>query len=184
MGCWNETCAISGLPIEEGEECYRIQFTDVNLIAFCCIDSFTGFLEAVENISLGRYDGYGGLIEDQPPIPTQDGTVYILKKFWDMASDVDEDIAKAVEKIYKEDYRRFELTDKVVAKHPDIASDWMNHGGYRLWKSDPIIYKQFLAVLYIMATLRRTFYTGAYRGAQSTTKAKQVMKAIDEAKYA
>jgi hypothetical protein len=82
MGCWNETCALSGLPIVGGDQCVRIRFDDVNLIAFCGEEDFMRHIIQFEK---GEYDEYGAVKgNDQCH---EDGDVFFLKHFWDKAID-------------------------------------------------------------------------------------------------
>jgi len=56
MGCWNETCALSGLPIVGGDDCARLRFDNVDIIAFCGEENF---IKHIVQFETGKYDEYG-----------------------------------------------------------------------------------------------------------------------------
>ena len=175
MGCWNETCALSGLPILEGEECARLEFTDVDLIAFCCIESFDSFFRALKDVKFGAYDGYGRLKGDKSHDEVEDGVVFILKHFWDDAVNGDKLTSDVVEREYKSTQK---LTESFVAfeeesrkhnpdKEPEDPFEYLP-GGARHFHKDPQMFRELLYVFLKMPGLRRMLYTAGYRGAQST----------------
>jgi hypothetical protein len=63
MGCWNETCAITTLPILEGDECVMSVFSADPNDAWALSGDMSGFFhrKCIWGIFKGRYNDYGWL---------------------------------------------------------------------------------------------------------------------------
>jgi len=55
MGCWNETCALSSLPIQEGEEIVLV------LLREPCLPDFHNLYKPIFLPIIGTYNNYGGI---------------------------------------------------------------------------------------------------------------------------
>lgn len=171
MGCWNETCALSGLPIYGGDECYRIVFKrdKIERLALCAIEDPTDCANWIEHIELGKYDEYGRL-KGSTELSDIDGCkVFILKHFWDLAPSVTPTYAEdCIQRklISRSAFHKF--VSELGEKSKDTVAGLLDEHEGTLIDNEPALYAGFVQAAWWMAMLRRTFYTGAYRGAQSS----------------
>lgn len=167
MGCWNETCALSGLPIQGGDECYRIVFESdkIDDIAFCAIDEPTKMAKWIQSIELGIYDDYGRLEGTKDLSDIDDTVVFVLKHFWDLApSKTPEYATKCIE----DSIRQADGWKELIAELPAVATmDIAQISTINIMETNRELYIGFVYVAWWMSMLRRTFYTAAYRGGQS-----------------
>lgn len=178
MGCWNETCALSGLPIREDDECYMLEFDDVSLIACCGIENFNDYFRHLKSIEFGKYDDCGNIkrVGKAKYKQAPDGRCFILKHFWDFASK-DAKARKVIKDQIKEYKERVDNIDEFLKAYGDLDSDKGETyvPGISIYKKDAKMFEGFIAVLIMMCGLRRNFYTAGYRGAQSTSYAWKTM---------
>lgn len=180
MGCWNETCAISGLPIYGGDECYRIVFNadKIKRLAFCAIDNPTDCANWVEHIELGKYDEYGRLKGSNELSDISDCTVFILKHFWDLAPSVTPEYAEdCIQRKFRARSAVRELIAELGEKSNQTVSSLLCDDEGTLIDDDTELYAGFVHAAWLMSMLRRTFYTAGYRGAQSSMQPFVVMNA-------
>jgi len=180
VGSWNETCAISGLPVQSGDECYVLEFDDTNLIAFCAIESFNDYLRHLKSITFGTYLDSGLLTtERKKRDEVSDGRVFVLKHFWDFAS-TDKKAKPLIDAYVAEHKERCDNIEAFLTEATEhIKKKWDAEEyspGFTIYRKDPDMFRGFVAVLFMMPGLRRTFYTAAYRGAQSTAHAWGTMR--------
>lgn len=175
MGCWNETCAVSGLAIQEGDDCVKIKFNPnaMETIAYCGVHEWKEILNSVESIEFGKYDDYGG-IDGSHEDGGEDNHTFILKHFWDYAKGhhyTQESWLK--ENAEKEFVREITIFNKVEESEnlglQEIIQELKEAvGGYIVYQRyGEDIYKELNYVMSLMVTLRRSFYTADYRGCQS-----------------
>lgn len=178
MGCWNETCALSGLPIREDDECYMLEFDDVSLIACCGIENFNDYFRHLKSIEFGKYDDCGNIkrVGKAKYKQAPDGRCFILKHFWDFASK-DAKARKVIKDQIKEYKERVDNIDEFLKAYGDLDSDKGKTyvPGISIYKKDAKMFEGFIAVLIMMCGLRRNFYTAGYRGAQSSSYAWKTM---------
>lgn len=170
MGYWNETCALSGLPISGGDECYRIVFDadKIKRLAFCAIDNPTDYANWIQHIELGKYDEYGRLKGSTEVSDIGDCTVFILKYFWDLAPSVTPEYAEdCIKRRLKSRMAMRELVNELGENSKRTVSSLLCENEGTLIDDDPELYAGFVHVAWWMSMLRRTFYTAAYRGVQS-----------------
>lgn len=161
MGCWDETCGITGLPIMEGEECIMVvptqDFADNYQNEFQFINCLSIGL-GIEKIQTGIYDSYGWL-EDYPGIEENDydnrpdlRSLFFLKEAWD-----------------------FMLTDKEIDEYVndrfEFSGQFDNLPKFqRLWqkdKDDIENIKKFVRVYCKCRSLRINVFQGIqYKGMQ------------------
>ncbi len=171
MGCFNETCALSGLPIRHNDECYRLTFENVKSMVYCIDLNFN--LKSVVDIKAGRYDDYGGLIENPRDLSYGDDIVFILKYFWDKVQAYN---IEDTDRWFQSYQDKIVLYDEMKAINDEMKAIGKEFGhtllfepeNYDLYNHDTKIFREFVAVLYAMYNLRRSLYTAAYRGAQSS----------------
>lgn len=93
MGCWEETCAISHLPILENEECYMVLFRP-DVLNIGCFMSLSFADRYVKKIYFGKYDDYGWLQEIEKPYDeVYKHVIFIKKNLWDYAQTKDYDFS-------------------------------------------------------------------------------------------
>jgi hypothetical protein len=178
MGCWNETCALSGLPIYGGDECYRIVFNadKIKRLTFCAIDNPTDYANWVEHIELGKYDEYGRLKGSNELSDISDCTVFILKHFWDLAPSVTPEYAEdCIQRKFRARSAMRELIAELGEKSNQTVSSLLCDDEGTLIDDDTELYAGFVHAAWWMSMLRRTFYTAGYRGAQSSMQPFVVM---------
>lgn len=175
---WNETCALSGLPIKEDDDCYMLEFDDIGLIACAGIENFNDYFRHIKSIEFGKYDDYGNIkrTEKNKFTAAPDGRCFILKHFWDFASK-DVKAKKVIKDNIKKYKERVDTIDEFLkaAGHFDSDNGETYVPGISIYKKDARIFEGFIAVLLMMAGLRRNFYTAGYRGAQNTSYAWKTM---------
>jgi hypothetical protein len=122
MGCWNETCALSGLPIQEDDECYMLEFDDIGLIACCGIENFNDYFRHLKSIEFGKYDECGNIkiIKKTNCEQVPDGRCFILKNFWDFASKD----AKA-RKVIKDQIKEYNEQVYSIGQLPHAQGVWL-----------------------------------------------------------
>lgn len=171
MGCWNETCALSGLPIYGGDECYRIVFDDseVKRLAFRAINNPTDWLEWVQDIEIGAYNEHGRIRGTENLNNIGDGSVFVLKRFWDLAPSMTPEYASECFEHHMRNRNAckelLEIADTQSGRNT-IANLLDVNGSDRIYE-DHELCVGFFHVAWLMAMLRRNFYTASYRGAQS-----------------
>lgn len=189
MGCWNETCALSGLPIVGGDDCVRLRFDDANLIAFCGEENF---IKHITQFEKGKYDEYGRIEGNKQD--HEDGDVFFLKYFWDKAiQDFDNSDGWHLD-YFNKDIK--EVVDHDIQYHEDIIKftdqpamtntlkelrDCCVPKCYREYGEE--IFVEIKKIIFTMVYLRRTFYTAAHRGSQVGEFGKHLSMAKEIVKY-
>lgn len=180
MRCWNEVCAVSGLPIQEGDQCFMLEFDDVPSMR---IKEYKDVVEHLRNIEFGEYQR-GGL-QNNPGGIVPDTRCFILEYFWNLASERGLNDIEAVE--YVQEYTiRFnaakEFAEKLCWK---IDKCEKFTPGVSLYSRNPELFDNFIFVSFFMKSLRRNFYTAGsrYFDALSTQNDWEVIRCVNIAAF-
>jgi hypothetical protein len=144
--------------------------------AFCAIDNPTELLSWVASVELGKYDEYGRLKGTDNFDDISDSTAFVLKYFWDIAPTMTPEYATECISRNIENNKAFhELVDAVSEAGRETVSDLLKMNSSVLIDKDQELYAGLFHVAWLMSMLRRTFYTAAYRGGQSSMQPFVVM---------
>lgn len=131
MGCWTESCAVSGLPIEEDQECVAVvldhkeyaNLLETNAVCVYYLKELYRLSPGAFEVFHGVYDDYGWLKGHRPnPV---DGPGYkpfslIRKEVWDLIQDWDQYPMDGI-RWANSDVKRFLMFCSLVRVTPHMA---------------------------------------------------------------
>lgn len=154
MGCWNETCCITRLPIRQDQEVVMIDFySKPNIGGFDHLNEMQ-----VKRILKGTYDDYGSIneLDDETKEKEHEENdkywrIFILKTAWDQIC-----------KLYPRHFSQHELLAKSAAIMGARFDYLMDQGGHLnrlidLFKGAGEFTAEYQSIIYFMGANRLTF---------------------------